>query len=67
MATMLPIVAIVSARKLRAFFADERLQEYRATNNPHCKLTVDEVEPSNMEEVIETARVPIALVKGGKS
>ena len=64
MAKMLPVVAIVYETKLRTFFADERLQEYRATNNPHIKLTIDEVEPSDMEEVIATARVPVALVCG---
>jgi len=63
MARMLPVVAIVYEGKLLPFFADERLGEYRRTNNPHIRLSIDEVEPPDMEEVIETARVSICLVK----
>ena len=63
MAKMLPVVAIVYEGTLQPFFADERLGEYRRTNNPHIRLTIDEVEPPDMQEVIWQARVPICLVR----
>ena len=59
----LPIVALVYQTRLRLFFADERLREYRTLNNPHLRLAIDEVEPADMAEVIRTAAVPVAVVK----
>ena len=56
MVRVLPIVELEIDGELRKYFADERLRQYRAVDNPHDAVYPEDVS-GTMAEVIAECRV----------